>query len=151
MRQLSFIKPNLQERNRPCTPTGKFENHLLFNMKFMFLLLFFLLAASFTGVCQYSIPAYNVLISNKATFNEPKHVGVNIVLERRAVIIHVSCGTLSLGKCEATVWVYSLDGKDVLGPYTLLGGDTIYVPIDDREWGVLVNPASAVTVDVWIE
>jgi hypothetical protein len=53
--------------------------------------------------------------------------------------------------CQAQVWLYSLDGLDILGPYTVLCGETLTVEIDDREWGVLVQTDAAVLVDVWIE
>jgi hypothetical protein len=51
----------------------------------------------------------------------------------------------------ATVWVYSLDLQDIIGPYTVYGGETIYVDIDEREWGVIVQSEDHVEVDVWIE
>ena len=52
--------------------------------------------------------------------------------------------------CQATVWVYSLDHTTVLGPYTVLCGETLTVDIDDRDWGTLVESDVPVVVSVWI-
>lgn len=65
-----------------------------------------------------------------------------------ANVVVTSVGTKS---CTATVWVYSLDQTTVLGPYTVTCGQTLSVPIDERQWGVLVESEEEVIVDVWIE
>jgi hypothetical protein len=39
----------------------------------------------------------------------------------------------------------------VLGPYTLTCDETLSVPIDDREWEVLVYSEDDVIVDIWID
>jgi len=73
-------------------------------------------------------------------------------MAKREMDVRVNCsGVSSNGKCQATVWVYSLDGETILGPYTVNGGDVLSVPIDDRDWGVLVSTDDDITVDVWIE
>jgi len=51
----------------------------------------------------------------------------------------------------ATVWIYSLDGLDILGPYYLACGNTLEVEIDDREWGALVESDMDINVSVWID
>lgn len=63
-------------------------------------------------------------------------------------VVVTSVGTKN---CTATVWVYSLDQTTVLGPYTVTCGQTLSVPIDERQWGVLVESEEEVIVDVWIE
>ena len=115
------------------------------------------IACLFTGFqalkAQYPIPSYNIPVYPHATFQEQVAGGGNSdnCTEKRQVVIRTSCGNLARGNCSATVWVYSLDGKTVYGPYTVYGGETLRVDIDDREWGVYVEAEDTVIVDVWIE
>ena len=51
----------------------------------------------------------------------------------------------------ATVWIYSIDGLDILGPYYVTCGNTLEVEIDDREWGALVESDMDINVSVWID
>ena len=114
--------------------------------------------------CQYPIPSYNVNVISKATFQESQgSTGVSLLnrnnngqvwapMAKREMDVRVNCSGVSPnGTCQATVWVYSLDGQTILGPYTVNGGDVLSVPIDDRDWGVLVITDDDITVDVWIE
>jgi len=72
-------------------------------------------------------------------------------LGKRDIIVKTTCAGTGVMICTATVWVYSLDGQTVYGPYTMHGGDILRVEIDDREWGAYVVSNDLVTVDVWIE
>jgi len=114
-----------------------------------FILLFILAAMicfSSKTFAQYPIPSYNVSVRSRADFQEK-----NPAKGRRVMNIKVQCvGGKNLGTCQATVWVYSLDGQTILGPYTVYGGEILSVPIDDREWGVYVESDDEITVDVWI-
>jgi hypothetical protein len=124
------------------------------------LLLLFGLQKAF---CQYPIPSYNVPVISKATFQESKvstggsslnnnNGPVSAPMAKREMDVKVNCsGSSSGGSCQATVWVYSLDGLTVLGPYVVYGGDILSVTIHDRDWGVLVTTEDDQTVDVWIE
>lgn len=100
---------------------------------------------------QYPIPSYNVTVSSNATFEEQQSTTITPcqVLGKRSIHIKVTCLGLSMAACSATVWVYSLDGQTILGPYTVNGGDTLTVEIDDREWGVYVETEDNISVDVW--
>ena len=118
--------------------------------KFIFPLFFFIFLFSVTGYCQYPIPSFNVSVAKDAYFLESNHT-LKAPMEKRVLVIHVFCTTLLPATCKATIWVCSLDGRTVMGPYILFGGDTIYVDIDEREWGVIVDTESEVKVDVWIE
>ena len=128
-------------------------------MKKTILLLGLLLFCAFEQTfSQYPIPSYNVTVKSKANFQESKvsgtsdNIQTNSPLAKRDMEIKVNCSGLnSLGTCTATIWVYSLDGLTVLGPYTVEGGQGISVPIDYREWGVIVESDDNVAVDVWIE
>lgn len=100
---------------------------------------------------QYPIPSFEVSIHGKATFSEQKSNNCDSPLAKRTLHVHVSCVSSLLENCSATVWVYSLDGHDTYGPYTVNGGETIAVEIDEREWGAYVESDYAITVDVWID
>lgn len=97
----------------------------------------------------YPIPSYGVQVSGYANFREGYHNPAKSTREKMtANVVVTSVGTKS---CTATVWVYSLDQTTVLGPYTVTCGQTLSVPIDERQWGVLVESEEEVIVDVWIE
>lgn len=101
------------------------------------------------NVPVYPIPSFNVPITGIASFI-PSH-GENLALsgstrEKRSqnITIHGATGSYAI------VWIYSLDGLDVLGPYTVYAGETLSVPIDDREWGVIIQTSFEIQVDVWV-
>jgi len=110
----------------------------------------------------YPIPSYNIPVVTMAIFRESnisiqgnqliKNINTlkDSPMKKRIMNIQVNCVGKSLGLCQATVWVYSLDGQDILGPFTVDGGDVLSVPIDDRDWGVLVDTGDDITVSVWI-
>jgi hypothetical protein len=72
-------------------------------------------------------------------------------MEKRRLGIHVSQLIADTVSNSVIIYVYSLDGQTILGPFYLTGNETIYVDIDDRLWGVLVESESKVKVSVWIE
>jgi hypothetical protein len=85
------------------------------NFRSTFLIFLFLSGFSYTSYSQYTIPSYNVNVAKNASFVETSHM-LKAPAERRVLIIHVFCGTLG-GSCQATIWVCSLDGRTILGPY----------------------------------
>ena len=99
----------------------------------------------------YPIPSFNIYVNGTANFRQDYHQRVtNPTKEKREV--HVVVGSqASCNNCTATVWVYRLDHSTILGPYTVTCGQTLTVPIDDREWGVLVESDEDIIVSVWIE
>jgi hypothetical protein len=99
----------------------------------------------------YPIPSYNVPLDGTALFMEGSATGIPGSGDGRK-ILNTTVKTQSIGGtgCSATVWYYSLDGMDLLGPYTVAMGITLSVEIDDRQWGVLVDSECEVLVDVWI-
>ena len=118
--------------------------------KFLILILSVLVCGS-SLLAQYPIPSFNVPVHFKADFQEQLQRSPDQVLEKRTVHIRVSCIGGSITNCSANVWVYSLDGHDILGPFTVNGGETLDVEIDEREWGAYVVSDDAITVDVWID
>jgi len=109
-----------------------------------------------TGVSQngkpYPIPSFNVLVNGEANFQETNCNPGNPVKEKSTIHIRIHPKTLETDSCYGTVWIYSLDGQIVLGPYSLNCGETLSVQIDSsREWGVFVISNIELVIDVWID
>jgi len=103
---------------------------------------------------QYPIPSYQVeLAQENTTFEEDENVELfgPLSMEESQLIIEV--GDLNPSQASwATVIVCSLDGLDVLGPYTVMEGTPLAVNIDNREWGVKVmNYLEGAVLSVWRE
>ncbi|RLD83955.1 MAG: hypothetical protein DRJ10_02475 [Bacteroidetes bacterium] len=58
-----------------------------------------------------------------------------LAAEERKVHIEVDTNEPN-STASAQINVYSLDGNDVLGPYTVNQGDELIVTIDEREWAI---------------
>lgn len=99
----------------------------------------------------YPIPSFNVIVNGNANFQEASLKGGSVIDGRKKVQVYNSFSKSGDTPSTITVYVYSLDGQDILGPYYPASGTTLTVEIDDRLWGVLVQSASEVEVDVWIE
>jgi hypothetical protein len=105
------------------------------------------------NIPTYPIPSYNILVDGTANFRNAltqKDTCKNFK-EKRDANIHLKSASIGNPDCRATVWVYSLDLSTILGPYQVSCGETLTVPIDEREWGVIVQSDSDVIVDVWFE
>jgi hypothetical protein len=98
------------------------------------------------------IPSFNTQIYNVANFQEKHLTGDDpnsgIKGKRNMYIVAQIAGP---SKTPIIIWVYSLDGRDILGPYILYGSGEISVPIDDREWGVLIQCSDKVVVSVYTD
>ena len=151
MKTSSTLLTNDLESDCHDLPIHEIESRLVSWPIFFLLLMIFILPFAVSGQTLYPIPSYDVLIKKGANFQELKPVNGKTILEKRKVYVHSSCTTLGLGSCSASVWVYSLDGRTILGPYLLVGDDLISVDIDEREWGVYVIADSPINIDVWIE
>ncbi len=100
----------------------------------------------------YPIPSYNIAVDGYADFmNQLSGSQEQNNKERRQLNVHLKSGAEPSLPCQATVWVYSLDLTTVLGPFSLACGETLSVPIDERQWGAFVETEDKVIVDVWIE
>jgi len=120
--------------------------------KFLMLIILLLLIGANSVQAQYPIPSFNILVNDSATFRERIACETQNQQSRgkRRMIVKIICAKAVLYTCSATVWVYSLDGLDVLGPYLVTDETTLGVDIDDRAWGTRVVTEDAVLVDVWI-
>lgn len=101
----------------------------------------------------YPIPSYNIPIDGAANFRNTLTIKDTCKnnKEKRDAYIHLKSALIGNPDCRATVWLYTLDQSTILGPYGVACGSTLMVPIDEREWGIIVQSDSEVIVDVWIE
>jgi hypothetical protein len=105
------------------------------------------------GVPVYPIPSYNIEVNGYANFTQntlnPGQLRVQPMEKvEMNVIIKSSSGSTDT---QATVWVYSLDSKTVLGPFTVSSDQPLQVSIDISEsWGVLVDTDEDLLVSVWM-
>jgi hypothetical protein len=121
--------------------------------KILLLTLLLLLVCPPDAKSQYPIPSYNTPVNYRANFEEKKY-GIsqeNSSREKRKVIVRTVCGSAGITSCTALVWVYSLDGQTIYGPFIVNPGTDLIVDIDDRLWGVYVESDDPIIVDVWIE
>jgi hypothetical protein len=115
---------------------------------FIFLSLFFLIILSSFGqnIPLYPIPSYNIPVYGMARFEPSLSSGNNQTRGKTIQNVIIRGGT----GAHAHVWIYSLDGQDILGPYLVYPGQPLSVEIDQREWGVLVETEDEIDVSVWV-
>lgn len=101
----------------------------------------------------FPIPSFSIPVdSSFARFQETGQViNPDASLEKRDVHVIIINRNPETPGCQALVWIYSLDGMDILGAYTVICGNSLVVEIDERPWGVVVESESQIEVDVWIE
>ena len=124
-------------------------------MKKILLLIVILLIAgtiplSAQNIKPHPIPSFNVQVIGLAVFQENNQVSQKEPSKGRRILHTVV--TISKGRSShiATVYFYSLDQQDILGPFLAYDGVEISEEIDEREWGVLVQSDIEVAVDTWI-
>lgn len=119
-------------------------------MKKLYCFILFLAGAGvMLSYAQNPIPSFNVPVYHVANFQEQSRKCLTEQHGRaqRTMVVDTKGSHSSI----TIVYVYSLDKQDIFGPYTMVGEETLFVDIDSREWGVLVESEDHVTVDVWIE
>jgi hypothetical protein len=123
--------------------------------KIMFISILFVASLNWShsnaqGIAVYPIPAFNVNINFPVNFREVRlNQSLMQTEEKRELDVEVKTPTNGLN-CQATVWVYTLDYRTVLGPYTISYGVPLSVAIDESQWGAFIEPDSEMTVNVWI-
>jgi len=96
------------------------------------------------------IPAYKVPVGHHQNFVEKPGGKKGDHDPKAKRDMHVQSSVTSGKPTLAIIWVYSLDGQDILGPFYLLSGQSIDVPIDARDWGVYVQSDDHVIISVWV-
>jgi hypothetical protein len=121
-------------------------------MKNIYVLILFVIAGFINPVkAQYPIPSYNVSVYDKATFEENEQLILSSAspCRMRQVIIHSTVVHMISSTPNISVWIYSLDGQNIYGPYPI-SSDYTYFEIDNRQWGVRIVTDQEILVDVWI-
>ena len=121
--------------------------------KIILLLVFFLAMTPGLLKAQNPIPSWNVPVYFRANFQElNKGISNQSKASRGKRVLHVNAQHGISGPVDCgTVWIYSLDSLNVIGPLQLCEGETLTIEIDENEWGVLVESEEHLVVDVWIE
>ena len=103
------------------------------------------------GVPVYPIPFYNVEVNGYATFREAVE-SINRVSPAGKMDFNVMITLSQPGheKVQATVWFYSLDSTETMGPFTVTEGEVLSKEIDFNPWGALVESDCDILVSVWI-
>jgi hypothetical protein len=120
-------------------------------MKTITVFLFFLMVAFISKAqASYPIPSYGIPVYHIANFTEknPDKSVKGEYKERRSMWVRTTGGGTP---GNVRVIIYSLDGKNVIGPDTLGGTDLKSYEIDGREWGIIIECDEHVQVDVWTE
>jgi len=117
--------------------------------KIIIFLMILTLGAGISLQASRPIPSYKTKITS-ANFQEKHQSTDNSNFGQKGrrymmVIAQVS----GPSKDPIFIWVYSLDGRNVQGPFILFGGGEISAPIDDRDWGSIIQCANKCTVSVW--
>jgi hypothetical protein len=101
---------------------------------------------------QYAIPSIEIeLEQENTTFEEPQGLIRLLSAEERQMVVKVEDNDPAVATW-AVVVIYSLDGEDELGPYTVTEGTILKETIDDHDWGVKVNSfRPGCVISAWIE
>jgi hypothetical protein len=136
-------------------------------LQFLFLLIFIII---FTNEihAQYPIPSYNVpIVADPTLFEEEIAQPLNIN-SNHWILLPIICGPVGIGEkavvvkirddittstAQADINIYSLDGSIIYGPFTVIEGTNLVVPLDAGYlWGVRVLTTTPISeMDVWFD
>ena len=117
--------------------------------KFITFLMILTLGAVISLQASKPIPSYNAQIQ-KANFEENHQASANQNFgEKGRRYMMVMSQVAGPSKTPIFIWVYSLDGVDIQGPFIVYGSGEISAPIDGREWGAVVQCTDKIIVSVW--
>ena len=98
----------------------------------------------------HPIPSFNYAMNeSSAYFHETK--GINNNREKRDMDVVVNTRSTIGIPSFAMVFVFKLSPMKILGPYFVLPGQQLTVPIDNARWGVLVSANFEADVSVWAD
>ena len=96
------------------------------------------------------IPSYNIPIYKQQTFVEKRTYMDGDPSPKGKRDMNVKSSVTSTSRPTLTiVYIFSTDGRDVLGPYALYNDQTFTVTVDEREWGVYATSEGHVELSVW--
>jgi hypothetical protein len=134
------------------------KNHKILHKmkKILFLTISILIVTVVFAKAGNPIPSYNILVTDKAYFQEDNSsLNSNGPIDGKRQV-HVSNegspatnGPIIDGS-SIVVYIYRLDNSIVLGPFVISETQTITVPIDGSSWGVYAEPNSPTLISVWM-
>lgn len=99
---------------------------------------------------SYPIPSYDVLINGRAIFQESYGIAGNNTDGKKTISV-ISAAYNTIAPKSITVYVYSLDGLSCLGPFSFSVGQSFYIEVDNRNWGVQIQTIDLVEISVFID
>ena len=124
--------------------------------KILFLTFLFFVAQFSVARAEQPIPSYHARIYHMGNFREHNNgngIGHNkfqIKSTKEKRDMEIQAATATGGpKSAAIIFVYSSDLKDIIGPLIINSGETLTIPVDDRDWGVFVTSEDHIYIDVW--
>jgi hypothetical protein len=103
-----------------------------------------------SGITIYPIPSSNVEVDGFANFRETTTPNSMAIPEGKRYINVIVTSSYPHGSAQATVWFYSLDSLEMMGPYSVSESNELTEEIDFNTWGALVETDEDVLVTVWI-
>jgi hypothetical protein len=97
------------------------------------------------------IPSYKQPVSRLANFTEKHHNNDSKSDPKGKRYMVVVAQVAGPSREPVVIWVYSLDGQDISGPFMIIDSGEITVPIDNRLWGVLVECEEKTVVSVYTQ
>jgi hypothetical protein len=97
------------------------------------------------------IPSYNVQLTAISTAFVERHIPGPPQREKRDMEVVISSSSAAPIPIPATIWVLDQNGSEILGPFAVYPNEQLSVPIDNGNWGVVINCTWEGTANVWIE
>ncbi|RLD86888.1 MAG: hypothetical protein DRJ09_11210 [Bacteroidetes bacterium] len=101
---------------------------------------FFVVSIFFSAnvFAQYPIASYDTPTAPGTYFTMSHATSPSMSAEKRKMNVNTTGGSSAPTSEFVTFMVYSLDMQDFKGPYTIQIGSSKSIPIDERQWGLVV-------------
>jgi len=101
------------------------------------------------GITVYPIPSYEVEVNGFANFRESSSPNSFVIPAGRRDINVIITSSYPHGNAQATVWFYSLDSLEIMGPFSISEYEILTESIDFKTWGALVESDEDILASVW--
>jgi hypothetical protein len=123
--------------------------------KILFLTISILIVTVVFAKASNPIPSYNILVTDKAYFQEDNaSLNTNGLIYAKRQVTVSNDGTPATdgptGGSSLVVYIYRLDNSIVLGPFVISERQTITATIDENLWGVYAEAYSPTLISVWM-
>lgn len=97
------------------------------------------------------IPSYGYQMNNQIEYFHENQKHGKLLREKRDMDVVVTSRSTSFIPFYATVYVFKIKPNKILGPFQVLSGQLLKVPIDNSRWGVRVDCNWPADVSVWAD